>query len=132
MGIEHKEYEIILSFQGNTFRVRGLSYNQISANNGVDMKIKEHNQIKAMAIMIERKNDIEFLTQLAICFPKVVLKAADDHLSIKQTTDIQIKDLYKEDRRIPAIKLARVTYNMGLKDAKDYCDRLCNYQPNYF
>jgi ribosomal protein L7/L12 len=38
--------------------------------------------------------------------------------------DRKLIDLYKQNKRITAIKLCRKETNTGLKEAKDYCDEL--------
>lgn len=80
-------------------------------------------QIKAYEKIMEKKYDLEFLTKLAILYPEAVLGVEDSTSAL----DREIKDLYAQDRRVPAIKKAREVLDIGLKEAKDYCENLTGY-----
>jgi len=70
--------------------------------------------------------DTKFLTRLAILCPDAVLYAKDG-----ESIDAEIIALYAQGNRINAIKLCREKKDVGLKEAKEYCDKIAHYRSYY-
>lgn len=91
------------------------------------MTKKQKDQVAAVAMMMDKMADTEFLIKIAVCYPKAVLGTVD-----QRPVDTEIKRLYKKDKKIRAIKLCREKFGLGLRDAKEYCDKISNFRPRQY
>ncbi|GAA0716422.1 hypothetical protein GCM10008905_00840 [Clostridium malenominatum] len=66
------------------------------------------------------RNDI---TRMNITLDKIAEQIGVPN-TVKETTDIELKNLISEGKRIKAIKRYRMVTGVGLKEAKEYVDSL--------
>lgn len=58
---------------------------------------------------------------ISIRYPTVVQYSTQN---VTQAEFRLVKELYKQDRKVTAINFIRRQYNLGLKEAKDVCDKI--------
>ncbi len=86
------------------------------------MTKKEKKQIEALQLLSENKEE-NLLIKIAVQHPKVILDVLKPAF-----LDEKIKKLYKQGREVSAIQLYRKEYGGEIRDAREYCDKICNYQ----
>jgi len=64
----------------------------------------------------------DLIVKLSVLIPEEIIKAAGF-----KDLELEIMELYENDKRINAIKLYRKEIDSGLREAKEACDRIANY-----
>ncbi len=67
-----------------------------------------------------------FLAILAANHPEAVIQSA---AKLEKCLDRVIIDLYASNKRIQAIKECRAGMGLGLREAKEYCDKISDWEP---
>ena len=55
----------------------------------------------------------------------VIISDSENEVEVMEHHKEVVRALYRKDSVVPAVKFIRAEYALGLKEAKDYCDALC-------